>query len=128
MVSPINSVNQYPVNKELLEVTRRLQSLGLAPSGNLTVDRQRLQTAELQKRQQTLASNSEVNLSRLEGTKNDFSSTIQFLNETNRLNDQEKGLISISTNQQNLSVDSQYKMTGAVQIAELNKLRLGLTA
>ena len=52
MVSAISSINQYPVSTESLEIIRRLQSLGVAPTGNLSIDKQRLQTAELQKKQQ----------------------------------------------------------------------------
>ena len=60
MVSPVSSINQYSPNREVLEVVRRLQSLGLSATGNLDIDRQRLQTAELKKKQLTLATNSSI--------------------------------------------------------------------
>lgn len=140
MVSAITSTNQYPVNYEALEVIRRLQSLGVTPTGNLSIDRQHLQTAELQKRQITLASNSQVNLNRLEGTSGDFATTINFLDKTNRTNqinaghyDQEIGLEyntqgTISEVNQEIKANLSHEMTGASQLAELNKLKLGLIA
>lgn len=145
MVSAISSVNKYPVDRETLEVVRRLQSLGVAPTGNISIDRQRLQTAELVKKQQTLAANSEVNLSKLEGTGNDFSSTVQFLQNSQPTTDVRGtelnahfglvksadsdnsgfGLKQVPVSEDNIL---QYKMIGASQLAELNKLKLGLTA
>ena len=145
MVSAISSLNQYPIDRETLEVVRRLQSLGVTPSGNVAIDRQRLQTAELQKKQQTLAANSEVNLTKLEGTGNDFSSTINFLQNSQPTTDLRGtelnthfGLIrgagsdNVNTDMRLVSDKSeenlQYKMLGATQLAELNKLKLGLIA
>ena len=147
MVSAINSVNQYPIDRESLEVMRRLQSLGVVPSGNLMLDRQRLQTAELQKKQTTLAANSEVNLTRLEGTGNDFSSTIKFLQNSQPTSikgtEQNNKIGLIRSANHDMSAgngvvpfadnsagkkDLQYRMIGAEQLAELNKLKLGLIA
>jgi hypothetical protein len=120
--------------------------LGVTPSGNIAIDRQRLQTAELQKKQQTLATNSEVNLTKLEGTGNDFSSTINFLQNSQPTTDlrgtelnTQFGLIkgadsdTVRTGMRLVSDESegnnlQYKMLGATQLAELNKLKLGLIA
>lgn len=133
MVSSVSSINKYPiVNYEELEVVRRLQSLGVAPSGNLAVDRQNLQVAELQKKQMTLASNSEVNLNRIAGSGRDFSATIKNIAKSDVLNDsigQETGLNNVNgLNSSSESVRLQYEMKGANQIAELNKFRLGLIA
>lgn len=149
MVSAISSINQYPVSTESLEIIRRLQSLGVAPTGNLSIDKQRLQTAELQKKQQTLASNSSQNLNRLEGTGNDFSSTLNNINSSQLSNKsiggtqetQSIGLINGANTVSNSSSVAQIssvkndngmvqadKMVGATQLAELNKLKLGLIA
>lgn len=149
MVSAISSINQYPVSTESLEIIRRLQSLGVAPTGNLSIDKQRLQTAELQKKQQTLASNSSQNLNRLEGTGNDFSSTLNNINGSQFSNKsiggtqetQSIGLINgantVSTSSSVAQISSvkndngmvqSDKMVGATQLAELNKLKLGLIA
>lgn len=149
MVSAISSINQYPVSTESLEIIRRLQSLGVAPIGNLSIDKQRLQTAELQKKQQTLASNSSQNLNRLEGTGNDFSSTLNNINDSQISNKsiggtqetQSIGLINGANTVSNSSSVAQIssvkndngmvqadKMVGAMQLAELNKLKLGLIA
>ena len=138
MVSAINSLTPYPQDREALEVARRLQSLGLEPSGNYAVDRQRLQTAEVQKRQITLASNSEVNLTKLEGTDNNFASALKNL-EINRMSDiakldQEIGLINAKSSYRLNIADlteknsAQDKMVGATQLAQLNKYKLGLIA
>lgn len=149
MVSAISSINQYQLNNESLEIIRRLQSLGVAPTGNLSIDKQRLQTAELQKKQQTLASNSSQNLNRLEGTGSDFSSTLNNINGSNSLNKniggtketQSIGLINSAGTVSNSSLVTQIsydkkengivqadKMVGATQLAELNKIKLGLIA
>ena len=133
MVSPISSINQYSPNREVLEVVRRLQSLGLSPTGNLGIDRQRLQTAEIKKKQATLATNSEPSLNKLQGTENDFSSTfstVQNINGSGIQNNQ-NGLMAISDlkPEQALSKNAeQYNMVGTLYIAELNKYRLGLSA
>lgn len=144
MVSPISSISKYPVNKEVLEVVRRLQSLGVAPSGNLTVDRQKLQTAELVKKQITLASNSEVSLTKLEGTGKDFSSTFSLVqsSQPTKAADNAKFLqLGLNNEANEMSAGNkitpladvkkenpQYSMVGATQLAELNKLKLGLIA
>ena len=135
MVSAVSSVNQYPVNREVLEVVRRLQSLGVAPTGDISLDRQRLQTAEFQKKQITLASNSEVNLTKLAGTGNDFSSTldvvqnIQQVGETNGLIKNADSDIAVRLGVMSVAdAGLQDKMVGATQLAELNKLKLGLIA
>ena len=140
MVSAISSLNQYPQNREVLEVVRRLQSLGVAPSGDLSLDRQRLQAAELHKKQITLASNSEVNLTKLSGTGKDFSSTLDIVQNIKKTGEIPKiGLVenADSDTAVRLGVSSigneterklQYEMTGASQLAELNKLKLGLIA
>lgn len=149
MVSAISSINQYPVSTESLEIIRRLQSLGVAPTGNLSIDKQRLQTAELQKKQQTLASNSSQNLNRFEGTGNDFSSTLNNINGSQLSSKsiggtqetQSIGLINGANTVSNSSSVAQIssvkndngmvqadKMVGATQLAELNKLKLGLIA
>ena len=144
MVSAVSSLNQYIPNPEALEVIRRLQSLGVTPTGNLNIDRQRLQTAELQKRQITLASNSEQNLNKLEGTGKDFSSMLDNINKQLPAvisNTNKTSFNSIQTNEvfNNKNVvpfsdaketitDSQDRMIGATQLGELNKIRLGLIA
>lgn len=149
MVSSISSINQYPVNRDVLEVVRRLQSLGVAPTGNLSVDRQHLQIAELQKKQLTLASNSEYNLNSIQGTSNDFSSTLnnigandasQTLNNRGIQETRPFGLIknaSTGTDSKcgdgsgndDVSANNPARaMIGATQLAELNKLKLGLIA
>ncbi|MBO6273543.1 hypothetical protein J6O48_12300 [bacterium] len=144
MVSAVSSINQYIPNPEALEVIRRLQSLGVTPTGNLNIDRQRLQTAELQKRQITLASNSEQNLNKLEGTGKDFSSMLDNINKQLPAvicNTNKTSFNSIQTNEvfNNKNVvpfsdaketikDSQDRMIGATQLGELNKIRLGLIA
>jgi len=142
MVSAISSINQYPVDKELLEVVRRLQSLGVAPTGNLVVDRQRLQKAEFQKKQITLASNSEVNLNRIQGSENDFSSTfngiknIQTAQKADKVNfnssfrdNNNSGIavnLGILNDSDKISSKTRPEMIGASQIAEWNKFELGL--
>ena len=119
MVTAVSSINQYIPNPEVLEVVRRLQSLGIAPTGNLGLDKQKLQAAEIIKRQKTLAPNSEQNLTRLEGTGKDFSSTLGVVKANNPL----------SSNVENKVVKGHfYEMVGASQLAELNKLQLGLIA
>lgn len=148
MVSAVSSINQNQTDTEYLEIIRRLQSLGISPSGNLSADKQKLQQAELQKRQQTLASNSEQNLSKLNGTGNDFSSVLgsfsgnQVQNTSELENTQIVQPVSFvdsmyglnnavsKTNlaDSNITGVSAEKMTGAMQLAELNKLKLGLTA
>lgn len=142
MVSAINSLNQYSTDRELLEVVRRLQSLGVAPSGDLTIDRQRLQNAEYIKRHQTLATNSEINLAKLEGSGNDFSTmfeTVQSINNFQKVSDITPNNGLINNINSGIAVDLgissvsgenkeklQYEMQGASQLAELNKLKLGL--
>ena len=150
MVSAVSSINQYPVNTESLEIIRRLQSLGVTPTGNLSVDRQRLQKAELEKKQQTLASNSEQNLNRLEGTGNDFSSALNnargmqsqsvsniggtqetqpigLINSVNFVQDNSKSVNTGLLQNVNGNIPAE-RMIGASQLAELNKLKLGLIA
>lgn len=118
MVSAISS-NQYNygynVNYQELEVMRRLQSLGINPTGNLTTDRQILQKAEYAKRQNTLAVNNTQNLSNLEGTGFAFNDTLNSLGYTNSAQQNNTSAIAYNTQQ-----------LGATQIAELNKYRLGL--
>ena len=146
MVSAVSSINQYIPNPEVLEVVRRLQSLGVAPSGNLSIDKQRLQAAEIIKRQQTLAPNSEPSLSRLEGTGEDFSSTFSVVKANQPTTVKGAGIAENQNLADSLSFGSQAKniislnepkesggfraneMVGAVQLAELNKLKLGLIA
>lgn len=148
MVSSISSVRQYPVNREVLEVIRRLQSLGVTPTGNLTVDRQRLQTAEYAKKLETLATNSEQNLNKLTGTNGDFSSVMgtvkkqlpAVIEKKDSFGTRSIGLIKdselYSHNSKIASLSSanitnneyKYQMIGATQLGELNKIRLGLTA
>jgi len=148
MVSSISSVRQYPVNREVLEVIRRLQSLGVAPTGNLTVDRQRLQTAEYEKKLETLATNSKQNLDRLSGTSSDFPSIMETVNKQlpaviekksthgtrsiglikdSELYSQNSKIASLSTANKTNN-EYKYQMIGATQLGELNKIRLGLTA
>ena len=135
MVSAISSINQYSPNREVLEVVRRLQSLGLSATGNMNIDRQRLQTAEIKKKQLTLASNSEPSLNKLQGTGNDFSSALKNIS-VNEINGNTKGVQNQNdlinnysfVNQVSEKSSSKYNMIGALQLAELNKLQLGLTA
>lgn len=137
MVSSVNSINQYQLDYKDLEIIRRLQSLGIAPSGDRNADIQRLQVAELKKKQATLASNSEVNLNKLEGTGYDFSATLNGINSDMKLqsisdNCQENGFDAcVNSNsarfiQQNNIAE--YRRVGAEQLALLNKLRLGLAS
>lgn len=109
MVSAIG-YNQFNNGYQGLEVMRRLQSLGINPTGNLTADRQMLQKAEYTKRQQTLASNKVQNLNDLEGTGYAFKDTLNAINTTEQT----------STN------INQTQQIGAMQIAELKRYQLGL--
>lgn len=109
MVSAIGS-NQN-INYQNLEVMRRLQSLGVRPTGNLSIDRQTLQRAEYVKRQNTLSANNVQNLNSLEG------SGFAFKDALNSVSTSEK------TNTTNINPAAQ---TGAMQIAELNRYQLGL--
>jgi len=147
MVSSISSVNKYPIDRDILEVIRRLQSLGVAPSGNLNIDRQRLQKAELIKKQVTLATNSEQNLNRISGTEKDFSSMMEVAkkqlpavigdNKNEKINivNLVKGRgfkantsAASITDIEKLNNEYKYQMIGATQLGELNKIRLGLIA
>lgn len=146
MVSAVSSINQYPVDRESLEIIRRLQSLGVTPTGNISIDKQRLQTAELQKKQETLAANSEQNLSSIQGTDKDFSSTLNNIGgaQTQKTDNAQEVQpiapadnsgtvynslkIQASNSSQNTSNSPEYQMLGATQLAELNKLKLGLIA
>ena len=110
MVSAIGS-NQFNIGYQQLEVMRRLQSLGIAPTGNLSVDRQTLQKAEYVKRQNTLSANNVQNLSNLEGSGLAFKDTLQSVNSTSTSND---------------TAVYAHNQIGATQIAELNRYRLGL--
>lgn len=109
MVSAIGS-NQYNISYQELEVMRRLQSLGINPTGNISADRQTLQKAEYVKRQNTLAVNNTQNLNNLEGTGFAFKDILNTVNTS-------------ETTNTNNSVNQQI---GATQIAELNRYRLGL--
>lgn len=134
MVSAISSVNQYIPNLRDLEIIRRLQSLGLNPSGDKSFDRQRLQAAEIHKKQYTLAANSEPALNKLEGTGRDFSATLSVVQNTQQTKvkgESQNGLSHFPPQQyQPNSYDaaSVREMVGANQLAELNKLKLGLIA
>lgn len=108
MVSAIGS-NQN-ISYQNLEVMRRLQSLGINPTGNLSVDRQTLQRAEYVKRQSTLSANNVQNLSNLEGSGYAFKDALNSVNRTETTN------TYINPAQQ----------TGAMQIAELNRYQLGI--
>ena len=147
MVSSVNSVGKYPIDRELLEVIRRLQSLGVTPSGNLNIDRQKLQKAELIKKQVTLATNSEQNLNKISGTNNDFSSVMKatkkqlpavISNKTDTnlksinmvkgsVYDANRNVVYLS-DAEKLNNEFKYQMIGATQLGELNKIRLGLIA
>jgi len=134
MVYPVNSINHNQMNLQELEIMRRLQSLGIQPTGNLSTDRQILQQAELAKKQQTLATNSAQNLTRINGTSNDFSTALS--NISGVQDNSKNGLIENnetirSFNSQNIQQSNNLlaqKMIGASQIAELNKWKLGLIA
>lgn len=108
MVSPIGS-NQN-ISYQNLEVMRRLQSLGINPTGNLNVDRQTLQRAEYKKLQNTLSANNVQNLNNLEGSGYTFKDTLNSVNKTD------------STNGYNNAT----QQTGAMQIAELNRYQFGI--
>lgn len=108
MVSAIGS-NQN-IGYQSLEVMRRLQSLGINPTGNLNVDRQTLQRAEYVKRQKTLSANNVQNLNNLEGSGLAFRDALNSVNTTEKTNE-------------NIN---QTMQTGAMQIAELNRYQLGL--
>lgn len=110
MVSPIG-LNQNNISYQELEVMRRLQSLGINPTGNITTDRQTLQKAEYIKRQNTLAASNTQSLNNLEGT------GFAFKDILNNVNTAE------SSNSNNHTATQQI---GATQIAELNRYRLGL--
>lgn len=108
MVSAISS-NQN-IGYQNLEVMRRLQSLGINPTGNLNIDRQTLQRAEYVKRQKTLSVNNVKTLNNLKGSGLDFKDAL------NSVNTAEKTNTNINPTMQ----------IGAMQIAELNKYQLGL--
>lgn len=108
MVSAIGS-NQN-IGYQSLEVMRRLQSLGINPTGNLNIDRQTLQRAEYVKRQKTLSVNNVQNLNNLEGSGLAFKDALNSVNTTEKTNT-------------NINPTTQ---TGAMQIAELNRYQLGL--
>ena len=107
MVSSINSLNSSNIGFHELEVMRRLQSLGVRPTGNLLRDRQLLQQAEFYKLQSTLSMNNNTN-------QKDFG--YRFEDTLNALNN--------SNNEQNKVLAK--NMTGATQIASLNRFNLGL--
>ncbi len=109
MVSAISS-NQFNIGYQGLEVMRRLQSLGINPTGNIATDRQILQKAEYVKRQNTLSANNVKNLNNLEGTGYAFKDALNAVNQTE------------STNK-NINPAQQ---TGAMQLAELNRYQLGI--
>ncbi len=109
MVSAINA-NQYNIGYQELEVMRRLQSLGINPTGNLSVDRQTLQRAEIVKRQNTLSAGNIQNLSNLEGSGFAFKDALNSVGKTE------------STN----TYQNPVQQTGAMQIAELNRYQLGI--
>ncbi len=113
MVAPIGS-NQYNIDYQSLEVIRRLQSLGINPTGNLNADRQTLQKAEYIKRQNTLSANNVQNLNNLEGSGFAFSDTLNSINQSTQT----------STNNTNTVQPNQ--RIGASQIAMLNRYQLGL--
>ncbi len=113
MVAPIGS-NQYNIDYQSLEVIRRLQSLGIKPTGNISADRQTLQKAEYIKRQNTLSANNVQNLNNLEGSGFAFSDTLNSINQSTSSNTASNN--SIQPSQQ----------IGASQIAMLNKYQLGL--
>lgn len=113
MVAPIGS-NQYNIDYQSLEVIRRLQSLGIKPTGNISADRQTLQKAEYIKRQNTLSANNVQNLNNLEGSGFAFSDTLNSINQS-----------SPSSTVHNNSVQPSQQI-GASQIAMLNKYQLGL--
>ncbi len=134
MVYPINSINHNQVNLQELEIIRRLQSLGIQPTGNLTTDKQILQQAELAKKQQTLATNSEQNLTRINGTSSDFSATlsnisgVQNVSENGLIENGETSKNSLSQIIRQADRTKPCNMVGATQIGELNKWKLGLIA
>ena len=129
MVSAVSSINQYQMSRDDLEIMRRMQSLGLAPSGNKGIDMQRLQTAEIKKKQSTLAPNSEPGLRKLEGTGNEFASVFNNIDIKNGVVQNDRfGLINENSAAQITDKSSKYAMIGASQLAELNKLKLGLIA
>ena len=113
MVAPIGS-NQYNIDYQSLEVIRRLQSLGINPTGNINADRQTLQKAEYIKRQNTLSANNVQNLNNLEGSGFAFSDTLNSINQSTQT----------STNNTNTVQPNQ--QIGASQIAMLNRYQLGL--
>lgn len=113
MVAPIGS-NQYNIDYKSLEVIRRLQSLGIKPTGNISADRQTLQKAEYIKRQNTLSANNVQNLNNLEGSGFAFSDTLNSINQS-----------TPSSTVHNNSVQPSQQI-GASQIAMLNKYQLGL--
>ncbi len=113
MVAPIGS-NQYNIDYQSLEVIRRLQSLGIKPTGNISADRQTLQKAEYIKRQNTLSANNVQNLNNLEGSGFAFSDTLNSINQS-----------TPSSTVHNNSVQPSQQI-GASQIAMLNKYQLGL--
>ena len=113
MVAPIGS-NQYNIDYQSLEVIRRLQSLGIKPTGNINADRQTLQKAEYIKRQNTLSANNVQNLNNLEGSGFSFSDTLNSINQSTQ-----------SSTVRNNSIQPSQQI-GASQIAMLNKYQLGL--
>lgn len=107
MVSSVNPLNNSNISFHELEVMRRLQSLGVRPSGNLLRDRQMLQQAEFHKLQSTLSVNN---------TNNANNNSYRFEDTLNALNNDKSS--------QNASL--QQNMPGATQIASLNRFNLGI--
>ena len=107
MVSSVNPLYSSNISLHELEVLRRLQSLGVRPSGNLLRDRQMLQQAEFHKLQSTLSVNN---------TNNSNNNSYRFEDTLNALNNVKSS--------QNASL--QQNMPGATQIASLNRFSLGI--
>lgn len=107
MVSSVNPLYSSNISLHELEVLRRLQSLGVRPSGNLLHDRQILQRAEFKKLQSTLSVNN-ADVSKEASYR--FSDTLYALNSTKSV-------------QENSSAQN---MTGATQVASLNRFNLGI--
>ena len=105
----ISSIGQVAVSvaidSEYQRIIRELRALGIEPTGDKTVDKAKLEAA---KQQQKAQNNSTVQ--------------VQAVTETNET--EKAGAISSEDNVKNDTAIQAQNMTGAEQIAKLNKLKI----
>lgn len=135
----VNSIKSQSYNTDYLKTVRNLQSLGVAPTGNDTHDRQNLQVAEYDKKKDTLSGS---NAASLGNAQTNFQATIQQVQGANGVNGVQgvnssnaiSGLSASSVIQPTQATDTSNQTSlaeqqiGATQLGELNKLKLGLIA